>query len=65
MAKGAALAVAAAVVVVDDKNRLSHSLARLLCYLGLKYGPGSDETAKLLTRPLNEQLCQIVLFLFP
>lgn len=34
-------------------------------YLGLKYVPGLDETAKLLTHPLNEQRCQIVLFLFP
>lgn len=34
-------------------------------YLGLKYGHGLDVIMKRFTHPLNEQSCQIVLFLFP
>lgn len=60
MAKGAALAV---VVVVGRTDSVTRWHGRR--YLGLKYVPGLDETAKLLTHPLNEQRCQIVLFLFP
>lgn len=64
MAKGAALAVVVVVVVVVGRT---DSVTRWhgRRYLGLKYVPGLDETAKLLTHPLNEHRCQIVLFLFP
>lgn len=63
MAKGAAIAVVVVVVVVGRTDSVTRWHARR--YLGLKYVPGLDETAKLLTHPLKEQRCQIVLFLFP
>lgn len=66
MAKGAALAAAAAAAAVVGGGRAGSATRwHGRCYLGLKYGPSSDETAKLLTHPLNEPRCQIVLFLFP
>lgn len=53
-----------AVVFVEGTGSVSNILAWLR-FLGLKYGHGLDVIMKLFTHPLNEQSCQIVLFLFP
>lgn len=47
------------------KKVLESSVLAQLLYLGLKYGHGLDVNMELFTHPLNEQSCQIVLFLFP